>query len=241
MKSEIIRTVIFNNHSISYTLVRKNVKNLNLRIHTDKSVHISAPKSVSYNKIDEFVLSKGEYILKAFEHFERLDANNPDKIEYINNAKIPYLGQKITLSVILCDTPHYKLCGENLKIFTKNTETANEIKQAVDAFYSEQNKIIFSEIIKELYPPFHKMGINYPMLRIKNMKSRWGSCLVQKGIITLNSSLIYVPLTCIEYVALHEYCHFIHPNHSKNFYNLVAQFMPDWKERKKLLDNFGIC
>ena len=64
------------------------------------------------------------------------------------------------------------------------------------------------------------------------MTSRWGSCQTVKGIITLNSKLIEKPLRCIEYVVLHEFAHFIHPNHSKEFYDFVASLMPDWKERK---------
>jgi predicted metal-dependent hydrolase len=61
--------------------------------------------------------------------------------------------------------------------------------------------------------------------------------LVKKGIITLNKRLLEAPRNCIEYVVMHEFCHFIHPNHSKHFYGFLSMLMPDWKERKKLLEN----
>ncbi|MCH5297349.1 MAG: M48 family metallopeptidase [Ruminococcus sp.] len=232
-----IRTVQFNNITISYTLVRKNVKNLNLRIHTDKSVYVSAPHFVSSAKIDQFVINKGEFILNAFRKFEKTERIKSKEIEYINGAEIPYLGHKIILCLISSEQPKYELCEDTLKIFTKNINSKEEVEKLVNKFYSEQCRNIFSMIIKKQYQLFEKLGVRYPQLRIKNMKSRWGSCLVQKGIITLNSSLIYVPLSCIEYVVLHEYCHFIHPNHSKDFHALVSSFMPDWKERKKTLNN----
>ena len=72
-------------------------------------------------------------------------------------------------------------------------------------------------------------------MKIRNMKSRWGSCQPQRGIITLNARMIAAPREAIEYVVVHEFAHFIHPNHSKEFYTLVEQLMPDWKTRKKML------
>ncbi len=68
------------------------------------------------------------------------------------------------------------------------------------------------------------------------MKSRWGSCLPGKGIITLNKRLLEAPRGCIQYVILHELCHLIHPDHSKRFYGLLAAWMPDWKEWKTRLE-----
>ena len=95
---------------------------------------------------------------------------------------------------------------------------------------------IFTEILDEVYPAFIPYGIARPKLRIRTMKSCWGSCLVNKGIITLNRKLLMKPRECIEYVVVHELCHFIHPNHSKEFYKFMEQFMPDWKERKGRLN-----
>lgn len=86
------------------------------------------------------------------------------------------------------------------------------------------------------YPAFQKYGVGVPKIRIRDMKTRWSSCLTQKGIITLNKRLLEVPRNCIEYVVMHELCHFIHPNHSKNFYLFLSVLMPDWRERKSVLD-----
>lgn len=95
---------------------------------------------------------------------------------------------------------------------------------------------VFREILEELYPAFIPYGVKKPDVRVRTMKSCWGSCLVNKGIITLNRKLLAVPRECIEYVVLHELCHFVHPNHSKDFYRFMERFMPDWKERKALLN-----
>ena len=75
-----------------------------------------------------------------------------------------------------------------------------------------------------------------PVLKTRTIKTRWGTCIAKKGIITLNKRLIEAPLNCIEYVITHELCHLIHPNHSKAFYEMLTVFMPDWKVRKAILD-----
>ena len=74
-------------------------------------------------------------------------------------------------------------------------------------------------------------------MRIRNMNTRWGSCLPNKGIITLNKRLIEAPKNCIEYVVCHEFCHFIHPDHSKCFYEVLQVMLPDWKCSKQLLES----
>jgi len=72
------------------------------------------------------------------------------------------------------------------------------------------------------------------------MKSMWGNCNFVKRIITLNLYLCKVPIQCVDYVIMHELCHLTYHNHSKQFYDYVSKFMPDWKERKQLLKNYSL-
>ena len=99
---------------------------------------------------------------------------------------------------------------------------------------------MFGEIMQEVYPAFEKYGVEMPTLRIRDMETRWGTCLSKKGIITLNKRLLEAPRNCIEYVAPHEFCRFIHPNHSRHFYAFLTMLMPDWKQRKQVLDQSAV-
>ena len=72
-------------------------------------------------------------------------------------------------------------------------------------------------------------------MKIRNMTSKWGSCMPHTGEITMNLSLIHYPLECIDYVLLHEYVHLIVPNHSKRFYQLIEYHMPNYKKYKSML------
>ena len=109
-------------------------------------------------------------------------------------------------------------------------------KRMVSRFIDQQCRQVFGEIVDEVYPIFQKYGVAMPTLRIRDMETRWGSCLAKKGVITLNKRLLEAPRHCIEYVVTHEFCHFIHPNHSKQYYAFLTMLMPDWRERKKVLD-----
>lgn len=110
-------------------------------------------------------------------------------------------------------------------------------RAAAEGLYTPKHGLeIFTEVLDELYPLFAKLRVPYPALRYRSMSSRWGSCNYRDGIITMNTRLLAAPRELIKYVMLHELCHFIHPNHSKDFHSLVGYFMPDWKERRALLN-----
>lgn len=71
---------------------------------------------------------------------------------------------------------------------------------------------------------------------IRSMKARWGSCLRDRGMLLLNLELVKAPIHCIDYVVLHELLHFMCPRHDSKFYSYITVFMPDWVQRKEILD-----
>jgi predicted metal-dependent hydrolase len=77
--------------------------------------------------------------------------------------------------------------------------------------------------------------IDYPVIKIRNMKSRWGSCSMQKKEIHMSLQLIHYPPQCIDAVLLHEYAHLLVPNHSKAFYAIVLRHMPQYWQIHSLL------
>ena len=80
-------------------------------------------------------------------------------------------------------------------------------------------------------------NVPFPKITVRNMKTRWGSCTPAKKSIRLNLQLIKADIECIEEVALHEIVHFIHQNHSKDFYGVMEKYMPDYKKRGERLKN----
>ncbi|MDI3478706.1 MAG: hypothetical protein PWQ59_2231 [Thermoanaerobacterium sp.] len=92
------------------------------------------------------------------------------------------------------------------------------------------------ESLDKLYMAIEKYGIKMSDIQIRTMKARWGSCIRDKNIIILNYELIKAPKFCIDYVVLHELIHFKYKNHDSNFYAFLTALMPDWKQRKEILD-----
>jgi predicted metal-dependent hydrolase len=82
------------------------------------------------------------------------------------------------------------------------------------------------------------VGVNFAEVKVKKLKSKWGSCS-SKGVLVFNSSLAKCPLWIIDYVIIHELCHRKQMNHSKKFWDLVELYYPDWKQVKKWFKIYG--
>lgn len=80
------------------------------------------------------------------------------------------------------------------------------------------------------------MGVRCTKWQIREMKTRWGSCTVNTGQIRINLRLAKKPEVCLEYVVVHELCHLLEPSHNQRFHSLMDGFLPDWRDRKALLE-----
>jgi predicted metal-dependent hydrolase len=100
-----------------------------------------------------------------------------------------------------------------------------------------QNLVIPSMSELELTDEQRRFITSPKAIRVHPMKTRWGSCNFQKGTLNFNLYLIDRPLECVEYVVMHEFAHFVCPDHSAAYRALMTQLMPDWKARKQLLNS----
>lgn len=236
MNSITSRTICIGNQTLTYTLERKSVKNLNLHVRKDGSVYVSANPNVASKQIDDFLISKTQFILNSQQRFRELDEFKPQPKQYVSGETFYIQGRGLRLKVSQANQNCVYTDGVHIFLEVKDPSDLVKKQRLVSRFIDQQCRTTFEEIVQEVYPIFQKYGIAMPIVRIRDMDTRWGSCLVKKGIITLNKRLLEAPRNCIEYVVVHEFCHFIHPNHSKHFYSFLSMLMPDWKERKRTLD-----
>ena len=96
--------------------------------------------------------------------------------------------------------------------------------------------IHLNDVVDRFYPIIEVFGVARPAVALRKMKTLWGSCSVNKGKVTFNRELTKAKPEMIEYIVLHELVHFLQPDHSKSFYDIMSTYMPDWKERKKALN-----
>lgn len=236
MRNIAVRTVFAQGREFIYMLERKNVKNMNLRIRRDGSIYVSANDFINDKEVDRFVCDKAMFIANAQDKFKKAARREQRPEQYISGEKITLLGQEYVLRVFRSDKESVSIEGGYIHLAVKDVNDLGRKSRLTARFLDGQCRAVFGGMLDELYPPFEKHGVEKPQLRIRDMKSRWGTCHVKKGIVTLNKRLIAAPRGAVEYVALHELCHLIHPDHSKQFYDFFAAMMPDWKERKQLLN-----
>lgn len=240
MDTAIKRSVVVENREICYSLERKDVKNLNLRIRKDGSVFVSTNETVSCEEIDRFVYSKAAYILKAIDYFREMDQYRPQPKQYVSGETFYIQGRGLRLRVSQAEKDTISSDGVYIFLEVKDINDIERKRRIMTRFLNQQCKMVFDEVMDDLYPLIKKYGVEKPTLRIRDMETRWGSCLTKKRIITLNKRLLEAPRNCIEYVVMHELCHLVHPNHSKLFYSFLTMLMPDWKERKKVLEQSAV-
>lgn len=180
------RTELRRAGGVEYTLTRKRVKNLNLRLAPDGSVRASAPLRASGAAVDAFVAAHAGWVQKAL----------------------------------------------------ARQQAAEAARAALPAPTAAECLPLFEAVSERVFPRFEKvLGGKKPVLKVRDMRTRWGSCHPAKRQITLAARLALQPPQAIEYVVVHEYCHFVHPDHQAGFWALVESLLPDYKARRALLRN----
>ena len=224
---------------VVYQLERKAVKNLNLRVRRDGSVYVSAHRRVPVSEIDGFVASHGEYIREASRRMAELEQRQDPPRQYTDGEIIHILGRELPLRVLRGEPEGAEGTEEYLLLRLRDPDDGKKRRRLVEGYLDRRCREVFQGVLEECWPPFRDYGVAMPALRVRRMRSRWGSCLTQKGVVTLNKRLLEFPVESIRYVAFHELCHFVHPDHSKAFYDLLSVFVPDWRAQRAALNQTG--
>ena len=101
-------------------------------------------------------------------------------------------------------------------------------------FWKAIGQGFMEKLAQQVHDEFQQAGYTVPIptLRLRYMTSRWGSCMPVKEIITMNTRLLLGPTECAHYVMVHEFAHFIEPNHSSRFYKVMSDVLPNWEQVK---------
>lgn len=226
--------VNYGTKDIFFEVERSNRKTLAIEVHPDSSVHIIAPEKSSMIDIEKKVIKRASWITKQQLYFEQFLPRTPQR-EYVSGETHYYLGRSYILKVKVSDVNEVKLKGGQLQVTCKAIYTPEKVKKLLAHWYYKHAEKKFQKVEKEVYAKFKEYDFEEPQLEIRRMAKRWGSCnTIDK--ITINPELIKAPSKCIEYVLVHEMCHFIVPKHNKAFYQTLSGIMPTWKKWKYLLE-----
>ncbi|WP_411680218.1 M48 family metallopeptidase [Clostridium thailandense] len=222
--------------NITFVLERKKVKNLNLNIRVNGEVIITAREEVPLEFIIGFVERKASWIIKQTKYFKDHAAESTAIKELVSGETVKYLGKQYRLKVQEREDERVKYFRGYIYLYVKDKNNYKRKEELLSVWFQLKCREVFKEIYNKIYPVLSKYNVPDVEISIRKMKSRWGSCLAQKQIIILNRELIKAPKYCIEYVILHELVHLIYKEHNKEFYDFIYTLMPDWKERKRILD-----
>ena len=224
--------------ALTFELERKNVKNLNLRVRRDGTVHLSIPARATVAEAEAFLRDHEEWVLEALSRMEKRAEAHPGA-EAVGDS-LPYLGGKLEV-VWRSELParvEADMVHRRLSIFLFDPYDPEMRAAAIETFeIAETNKLV-TALVDRYYPLFAARGVPYPKaIRVKVMKTRHGSCSAAKGYLNFSSRLCEYPVAFIEYVVVHELCHFLEANHSDRFWREVARVLPDWEARERLGKN----
>lgn len=216
-------------------LVQKKMRNIYIRIYAGGKIKVTAPLRIAVSDIEKFIVSKIDWIKSRQ---EKLKNHQPEflkkvKPKYLDGENHYFFGKEYQLQIVENEgKTRVLLDGNFIKIYVRKNST---IKKRRKIFLEWQRAKI-----KELAPFYiaeleKKMGVKVANFGVKLMKTRWGTCNIKDRRIWLNLELAKKPLICLEYIITHEMVHLLERNHTKKFYAYMDQFMPSWKECKKLL------
>ena len=211
---------------------KKNLKNLYVRINPPEgNVTVSTPMELSNENIKLFVLKKLPEITKVRDRMR--SQVRQSKREYVSGESHYLWGKIYRLQVVYEGTRHNIIKSPTKIIMTVPEETNTDAREKLlTEWYRQELKRVLESVIIRCEK---KTGIRADEFRIKNMKTRWGTCNIEKRRIWVNLQLAKKPMECLEYVVIHELVHLLERNHTHRFHVLVEKYCPTWREAKKML------
>ena len=224
------------NGQATVQIIRKNIKNVHLKVFRTFEVVLSVPMNVPNDWIVSFLDSHIEWIDGQISKYKKASGyNNLSSIR--SGSSTQFLGKDIRVYKESSLDNRVELDEKKVCIFLNNIDDEILAQRLFDDWWRNTAVTFFQFEMEKLYQKiFKKHGLKQPYILVRKMKTLWGSCTPQKDKITLNEYLLKADIRCIQYVILHELTHLIYPNHSKEFYDFLTIHMPDWQDRKKQLD-----
>jgi predicted metal-dependent hydrolase len=209
-------------------LVRSKRKTLALIVEPDGRLTVRAPEQMKDADIWQFVKKKEKWI-------ERKQAQTSKETrlprEFVNGGTFPYLGQEIPLC-IFSSQKHPLVLDECFKLKESAVEHAESV---FEAWYKIQAREVLTKRVS-YYAMKHSFEVK--KVRISSARTRWGSCSTM-GTLSFTWRLVLAPLDVLDYVVVHELCHLHELNHSKRYWSLVEDILPDYKVRRAWLKENG--
>lgn len=219
---------------IEVEVSQKRIKNLYLRVSKQTGkVKASVPLIITDRGIREFILSREEWIKKQLQKVKnRIPV---EALSYENGSVHYFIGEKKKLELHSTKgRESVELSGSNLVVKVKDPNDEKKKQKLISDWYRAYLKKEIPVLIKKWEPV---MGVKVNEFGVRKMKTRWGTCNINKKRIWLNLELSKKSPGCLESVVVHEMVHLLERYHNKRFYSLMDSFFPEWRQYEKELES----
>lgn len=213
---------------LTVEITRKRMKNLYLRALPDGRLTVSAPQRISDAEVERFVKSRLPWIAR-----QRQKTAARPKADFSQGGTVWWFGRPLTLRVTEGGTrARAEFTAGEIRVHVPDGADESAVKRAVDALFRRE----LLAAAEAMLPACERtVGKRAAELKVRDMKTRWGTCNVKTAAVTINLRLAEKPPECLQYVLTHELCHLHEPGHGERFWRRMDAYFPDWKRVRKLL------
>lgn len=221
---------------LAYDIIRSRRTTVDIVIERDGRILVRAPESFGDDRIVEIVESKRAWIHKHLMEWQHLNATRVPR-EYRNGESFLYLGRTYRLLLIKDQEEPLQLKNGRfcLRRDLVQSDSVESARGAFREYYASRGLDRISKRVAYYAP---KVGVTPSSLDVRDTGNRWGSCSA-KGKLAFHWKCMMAPQTVIDYLVVHELCHFYHRDHTDAFWNEVDKVIPEYRERKEWLRKYG--
>lgn len=222
--------------NISAEVEWKNIKNVHLTIYPpDARVHVSAPIGMTEEAVRLFLITKIPWINQRISQVLNQSRQSPR--EYVSGENHYFKGHRYRLKVLYHNAPaKVEIQGnEYIKLYVREGATEERRAEVLREWYRSELKLILHPLIAQWE---ETLEVTVNKWEVKQMKTLWGSCNHRTRNIIFNLELIKKPLSCIEYIVVHELLHIRVRLHNEEYTALLNRYLPNWRSLKNELNEF---
>ena len=234
MNTKVYRTHI-QVQDITVEVIRKDIKNFYIGVHPPNGrVRASAPLHFDDDAVRMAVITRLGWIQRQQATFQQQDRQS--QREFVTGESHYFVGRRYRLDVIEHDAPP-KVWLPNKKKIALNVRPGSDRDAREAVIHRWYRQHLRSELppLLEKWEP--KLGVSVNEVRIKRMKTLWGSCNVEAKRIWLNLELAKKPESCLVYILVHEMVHLLERAHNDRFRELMDNFLPQWHTYRDQLNS----
>lgn len=223
---------------LSIDVIRKDIKNMHLAVYPPTGrVRLAAPLRIDDEAVRLFAISKISWIRKHQRNFLAQDRQPPRQFK--ERESHYFQGKRYLLRIIEHEAPPKVVFKTKtyIDLYVRPNSTTEQKQTTLNEWYRAELKKLIQPIIDKWE---EKMGVTVDEWQVKQMKTNWGTCNIEKKRIWLNLELAKKPILCLEYIVVHEMIHLLERKHNDRFLSLIEKFMPQWKFYKEELNRLPV-